>query len=308
MLYSDLRRMISMPNFVSELLREYQLGADDLLAKGRRAAVYALGPDRVFKVWKTEANRVPENERCRFYGELDASEVDFETPEVLELRMTHEATWSVERRIEGVSLTRVLPGLEGTARRDALLAYADTAAAIRRLRCARMTKYGELLVTPRIRSETWAGFVLARARKCLAENRDRLAGLEDQCDRALEVLKHMLVTAGDRPLQLVHGNYHPSGVLVRENGTVSGVLRFGALTVMGDATLDLANALLFLRYTSGITSQDIEIVGKRVREHGLTDDDLARAHLFLAFRLLEVRNATLFTWCVEAIVAVSVGM
>ena len=285
---------------VARLLREHALGAADRLGEGEEAEVYALGLDRVLRVQKRSADRALAGRRHAFYAALDRARAAFEVPRVLKVGETDEVCWSVERRIAGTSMADLLPRLEGQTRRRALLAYADAAAAVRVLGYEQ-TGYGEVLATAPIRSDTWAGFVLARAGACLMANQSRLVGLVERPDRALERLGTLLAAPGDGRPELVHGDFYPANVMACEDGAVSGVIDFGPLTVVGDAAMDLAGAVLYLTGMAGITVQDRQVVQERAREHGLDDSDLEVCRLLLAFRFLDTSRDGLFRWCVDAI-------
>ena len=293
-------RLVAWRNVVAGLHCEHGSDSESRLGEGEEAEVYALGPDRVLRVQKEPADRALACRRLAFYAALDRAQVAFEVPSIFEVGETDGVCWSVERRIAGSCLADALHHLEGQPRLRALLSYADTAAEVRRLGYAQ-AGYGEVLAASAIRSDTWAGFVLERAGACLETSRHRLSGLADQPDRALDRLGRLLAASGDRRPELAHGDFYPANVLVREDGSVSGLIDFGPLTVMGDAAMDLAGAVLYLTGMAGITAQDRQTVLARAREHGLDDGDLAVCRLFLAFRFLDTSRDGLFRWCVDAI-------
>jgi aminoglycoside phosphotransferase (APT) family kinase protein len=52
---------------------------------------------------------------------------------------------------------------------------------------------------------------------------------------------------------LIHGDYFPENVMVAADGCDCGIIDFGALTLIGDADLDLACAVLNLTGMVGVT-------------------------------------------------------
>jgi Phosphotransferase enzyme family len=68
---------------------------------------------------------------------------------------------------------------------------------------------------------------------------------------------------------LVHGDYFPENVIVADDGRVCGVIDFGALTLIGDADLDLACAVLNLTGMVGVTPEDRRVALKRAEALGL---------------------------------------
>ena len=287
------------------LLRDHGLAAKDLLGAGDEAEVYALGADRVLRVDKPAVDRALTGRRSAFYAALDRSAVAFAVPSVLDTGESHGVGWSLETRIAGQCFADLLPSLKGPARRRALLGYADAAAEVRKLRYAQagshQANYGEVLAADAIRADSWADFVLARARVCLAAARDRVASLVDRPERALDRLAQWLAAAGPTSPDLVHGDFYPANLLTDAQGTVCGLLDFGPLTLIGDATMDLAGAVLYLTGMDGVAAVDRDIVRERAREHGLGDGDLAISRLFLAFRLLSTTRDGQFRWCADVI-------
>jgi hypothetical protein len=68
---------------------------------------------------------------------------------------------------------------------------------------------------------------------------------------------------------LVHGDYFPENVILADDGRVCGVIDFGALTLIGDADLDLACAVLNLTGMVGVTPEDRRVALKRAEALGL---------------------------------------
>ena len=287
------------------LLRDHGLAAKDLLGAGDEAEVYALGADRVLKIDKPAVDRALTGRRRALYAALDRSAVPFAVPGILDIGESHGVGWSLETRIAAQCFADLLPRLKGPARQRALLSDADAAAEVRKLRYTQVgphqAAYGEVLAADAIRADSWADFVLARAGACLAAARDRVAGLVDRPERALDRLAQWLAGCGPTSPDLVHGDFYPANLLTDAQGTVTGLLDFGPLTLMGDATLDLAGAVLYLTGMEGVVAADRGVVRERAREHGLGDGDLAIGRLFLAFRLLSTTRDGQFRWCADVI-------
>lgn len=285
----------------TRFLRQRSLDPAKKLGEGEESEVYAFGSKRVIRLLKEPTDHGYANRRRAFYERLDKTQVGFEVPSILEQGEHDGVRYSVERRIAGSSLADALPQLEGAGRRHALLAYAETSAAVRKLGFAQKG-FGEVLAMPPLRADTWEQFVLSRASTCLAASHHRVAGQVDRPDRALARLERLLtlrpkVTQG----LLVHGDYYPANVMVDSEGQVTGVIDFGPLTVMGDAQMDAAGAVLYLTGMAGVTAQDRQTILTCIQEQGLSDMDLALYRLFYAFRFLHTPREGLFRWCIETI-------
>jgi aminoglycoside phosphotransferase (APT) family kinase protein len=101
--------------------------------------------------------------------------------------------------------------------------------------------------------------------------------------------------------ELVHGDYYPANVMIDSDGHVTGLIDFGALTVMGDPRMDAAGAVLYLAGMGGVTTEDKRIVLDCVKEHGINEAVLALYRIFYAFRLLATDREDVLRWCVETL-------
>jgi aminoglycoside phosphotransferase (APT) family kinase protein len=105
---------------------------------------------------------------------------------------------------------------------------------------------------------------------------------------------------------LVHGDYFPGNVMIGEDDTVSGVIDFGALTVIGDPIMDIASAVIFLEATrEAYDPADVGYLTRRlIDQRGETVIDALRTYRgFYAIRLSNSRSQDqhLYGWCVQAL-------
>ena len=285
----------------ASILHQRSPGGDvEKLGEGDEAEVYGAGPEHVIRISKEPTDRIFVRRRREFYASLERTKVSFELPFIVEQNEFDGVCYSVERRIAGSSLADVLLRLDGPARRRALLAYAETAVAIRQIGHPG-SGFGELVADPGIHSPTWEDFVLRRASLCLSTSHGRLSGHVHRPDRALACLGDMLVRRPPVQPDLVHGDYYPANVLIGEDQRITGVIDFGRLTLKGDACMDAAGAVLYLTGMAGVTTLDKEVVFSCLQSYGLTEEDVALYRLFYAFRFLETTRTGLLRWCIDTI-------
>ena len=113
----------------AQLLKAFNVGPDDLSGAGQEAHVYALGTDRVLRIFQ---DRVPLDRlrrRLSFYDAIRSHEAPFRTPSILDVGESHGRVYWIEPRLPGISLASRLPILAGRARSRALASYVDAAAA-----------------------------------------------------------------------------------------------------------------------------------------------------------------------------------
>jgi hypothetical protein len=291
---------MSWAETVEKILSQRSLTAADRLGGGEEAEVYALGAERVIRFYKGLGTPDIVRRRREFYAALDSTRVAYRVPVILAEYEHDGVYYSVEERIAGVTLASALPALTGEARRRALRDYARTSLAVRRLRYSQ-DGFGEVLAPSPIRASTWPEFVLTRAGKCLADHGQRVGVPAGEADRALRQLENLLAERPCAEPELVHGDYYPANVMVEDDGRVTGVIDFSPLTVMGDARMDGAGAVLYLIGMSGITPEDRELVLDCVKEHGIDETILALYRIFFAFRFLEADRQGLLDWCIASI-------
>jgi aminoglycoside phosphotransferase (APT) family kinase protein len=287
---------------VTRLLADFGLADRPPLGSGQEADIYGLDDQRVLRIYRLPMDAAHLERMAGFYGELERGAAAFATPSVLDWGVRNGVSFSVERRIGGVSLASALGRLAGEVRRHALRSYVEAAAAIAGLGHPQRA-FGEVLADPPIRAGAWADFILARAGAELNQHRGLLEGRIAQPDRAIEALGAMLKAQGAVEPRLVHGDFYPENILIGESGEATGIIDFGGLTLIGDAQLDLACAVFFLTGMASVTADDRALVLGHALGLGLKAQSLALYRLYYAFRFLGARreNDGLLRWCATTI-------
>ena len=296
--------MAERPAAITRLLHDFGLSDHEPLGSGQEAEIYGLDGGRVLRVYRRATDVTHLERMAGFYGALERGAATFATPSVLDWGVRNGVSFSVERRIGGVSLASPLGRLEGELRRRAMRSYVEAAAAIAGLGHPQRV-FGEILADPPVRAGTWAEFLLARAGAELEQHRGLLDGRVARPDRALEALGAMVEAQGPVEPRLVHGDFYPENVLIGESGEVTGVIDFGGLTLIGDAQLDLACAVFFLTGMESVTPGDRALVRDHALGLGLREPSLALYRLYYAFRFLGAprENDGLLRWCAATIAA-----
>lgn len=239
----------------------HALGLDEaaFLGAGAEARVYALDEDRVVRIVDPRTSEDYLRRLEHFYAGLGRAGVSFALPEVLELG-AHETgvRYTIERRIPGRDMMRVLDALEGNPRERALVGYIEAALALRRVQVSAPT-YHLPIASPGQMFGGIASMLEARVRRAGdrrdAETRESLPAW----DEAFKLWCAVLSELEDVPPALVHGDYFPANVMATPEGEVTGVVDFSNLTMFGDPRLDLVSALSFLRELKTWTQRDSDI-------------------------------------------------
>jgi aminoglycoside phosphotransferase (APT) family kinase protein len=227
-------------------------------------------------------------------------------PQILEQGEDAGIFYSLDRLIPGRPLHELMPVLEGSDRRRALASYTDAAFEIASLPVVR-DEFGEFLRDDdSITAPSWSAYLLARMRRSLDEAlwlRDDVPSL----DVIVAELTRRIEAIPPAAKALVHGDYFPGNVLIADDLTVSGVIDFGPLTVIGDAMLDLASALIFLEVARpGYRADDTRFVRDRLFARiGPAIDDAAaiyRAWYAIRFSPYRADDPNLYAWCTNSLV------
>lgn len=291
---------------VTLLLEMFDVQPDDLIGTGQEAWVYALGTDRVLRLFRTVVPLDRLQRRLSFYETIRSQKAPFQTPSILELGEYRGQAYWIERRLPGISLASSLPTLAGPTRARALGSYVDAAAAVRTL-ASPQDPIGEILPDPPMRRASWPAFLVDRAGVELQLHRRRLGDQVADPDRALGTLRRWAEGTTVDAAALVHGDFFPENVLLAEDGTVSAVVDFGPLALVGDPRLDVACSVFFLAGLAGITQSDRDFARTRARSFGIDDQVLRLYSLYYAFRFLGAprENDGLLRWCASRIAAAS---
>jgi aminoglycoside phosphotransferase (APT) family kinase protein len=292
------------------VLRHFGVTPADRIGHGGDATVYALSGDRVLRVLHSATS--PIARIASFYDELSGQEPGFALPRVLEYGEIDGTAYSIDRLMPGRPLIDMLPELSDDRRRTALDSYLDAADAIGLLRIERPL-YGEILADPPLQRSTWTEFLLDRVDAALPKSSGRLAadvaGFDDAC---ATVRQRIAALPPQTERRLVHGDYFPGNVMMTDNLTVSGVLDFGTLTVMGDPAMDVVSALIFIEVVPAGNADDAaHLTARAVRTRGAGFPELLRAYrAYYALRLApyaEADDPRLYAWCVRTLAAVVAG-
>jgi len=283
-------------------LNSFGVTSDKPLGSGQESDVFAIDDRRVLRLYRRPSDQRYLARLATFYAALDRRDALLKVPEIIEFGECDGIAYAVEARVSGIDLAKALGRMKGEERFQTIRNYVDAAAVVRSLKHPQ-AQFGEVIADNAVRRETWAEFAIARAVQCLEAHRHLLIGVLERPERGISALDARLASRAAASPSLVHGDYFPENVMVADDGRVCGVIDFGPLTLIGDADLDLACAVLHLTGMAGVTPEDRRVALKRAKALGLTRETLDLYGLYYAFRLLGAQreNDGLFRWCVQTI-------
>jgi fructosamine-3-kinase len=264
--------------------------------------VYSLDADRILRVPRSDAlaYAVGKAQLCDEFRD----QVPFTLPRLLDSGTVDDTAYTIEERIPGRSLDVALVDLEGTRREEALLAYAGAALALNAIAISRPW-FGEFLMDPTIRRDTWSEYLIARAAVQFARAAERLREVVADIGSTFATFRDQLGSLDGAPVGLVHGDLFPGNVMVDDDLRVTGVIDFGFSTVIGDPRLDLVAASAFLEVDRPWNRPgDADIVRGYLGERVVTlsdVNDLYRRYIALYFSFTHEFHLPLYDWAVTVL-------
>lgn len=279
------------------VLNSLGIGQDALLGRGGEAYVYALDADRVARIYHPGANPVTVEERAALLRELgrSAERVPFAIPAVLETLTLGERIVTVERRLLGRPLNEVLGEAQGATRTKLIHAYLDAAACIGDLHAERPW-FGDLMGSGSIRTATFRHYLAQRAARSLAAAGQEFA----QVDPGALAAALPEPSAG----ALVHLDAFP-GNMLSDGETVTAVVDFGVVAIVGDRRLDPLSAAIYLTpaITPTASDEDRRIAHVWLEDHGLADLFVPAQRWIAAFWSFAYDDEPLYAWCRSILLA-----
>jgi aminoglycoside phosphotransferase (APT) family kinase protein len=265
------------------VLAEFALEPSALLGRGGEASVYALDDSRVLRVHRAGTSEVSVRRRAALLDELEPSarRLPYAIPRVLTVANRADRIVTIEPRLPGRPLSDAL-GQETGARRAALVrSYLDAVDRLTELELVRPF-YGDLLMDDAIRKTSFREYLRERARVSLTA-----AGGELQ-----KVPHQSLADALPEPAtpSFVYLDAYPGNLLV-QGDTITAVLDFGGVALMGDARL---NALAAAAY---LPPGDAGTVAAWLAEHDLAELYGPARRWVAAFWSFACDDALLAEWC-----------
>jgi aminoglycoside phosphotransferase (APT) family kinase protein len=213
----------------SRILRQFRLGAEDLLGEGGESRVYAIDDGHILRIPREGAGGGSDREKMRAFLRWLDGQLPFAVPEIIDIGA--DEAYTVERRIAGRSLATFLKTANNDARDRALRNYV---AAIDAFRAVRLDThpYGHLLAARPIAANDWRSFAWESLVRFRSANRVAIAREIGDPYRLFDKAVDLMQALPDHPGKvLVHGDYFPGNVLIDDHLDVVGVIDFGAFTV-----------------------------------------------------------------------------
>ncbi|PZT75878.1 MULTISPECIES: phosphotransferase family protein [unclassified Streptomyces] len=227
----------------NQLLAARGLTPADLIAAGTEARVYALGHDRVLKVYADPDQLGALGTIADLYRRFDRTSVPFALPDIQNIEQHGPLLAVTETRLPGTPMGEALDLTDPTTEHTYLGAVRDFTG----LRLSTPLDRRMLLAPdPAHRNEDWNAFLLRLLLHKLPKVLTHLRHDVPAVDRTTDLLTARLARPYDGPEGVIHGDLYPDNILVAD-GHISGIIDFGTFTLLGDPLYDLAGACAYYR-------------------------------------------------------------
>ncbi|MGF6884893.1 aminoglycoside phosphotransferase (APT) family kinase protein [Nocardia sp. GAS34] len=229
-----------------QLLTDYGLAGATPLAEGTQARVWALGTDRVLKVYPNPDQQAHLEILAEFYQRLDTSAVSWAVPRIRSVTRHDELLATVEDRIPGTTMDTHARDAEDPQLEQL---YLHTVRQLATVRLDPPLGRRRLFPAPADPADTgdWNAFVTALITAKWPAVAPILRQDVPDIDTRLTQLLDRFTGRYDGPEAVVHGDLYPGNILMTDHETVTGVIDFGTFTLIGDPLYDLAAACGFWR-------------------------------------------------------------
>ncbi len=250
---------------LADVLSHLKINDASLLGRGMTSSLYDIGGGRVLKIHNGRQEREYLPQLQRFTEQLQGYAFPFAVPLIYEYGTFRDVHFHVERRLPGQDFAEVFPRLTAPERRSAIESFLDGLPPLHAVHLPHLPFGEPLNEAEEITSDTWPNYLRARIEATLTQSYADLQEDLVELDRILERFYRELSDLPLRPRKcLVHGDYFPGNVLCDERGTLTAVVDFSPLTLIGDPHVDLAGAYYFWRIYDFVTEADYEYLRAQI--------------------------------------------
>ncbi|MFI8684593.1 aminoglycoside phosphotransferase family protein [Rossellomorea sp. NPDC077527] len=290
------------------LLDRFQLSQADFLGSGMEAEVYALGHDRILKVYNDQSDFKKQESLRDFYSKIDTSQLSYELPYIHDIFVEEGKLVTIEKRINGRDMQSKLPGMTYDEQTNMMKAYLQANMALQSVQG----------------NSTIEGFQLFRDSRVLLDHMDNWFDLLSETivlkqlelkpyfmrdvqdyEGKMKLVMERLAAGYNGEYSIIHGDFYPGNILINENHKITGVIDFGMLTMYGDYLFDVAIGWVCLdmynQLNTDLTERYLEIILSSLGE-GVKKD------LYFYVLIFSLMTANLYSptcedghyqWCVE---------
>lgn len=291
------------------VLERFGLSERDRIGAGGESEVYALGTDRVLRIYRGGhgAPAALIGQLRPLYASWAAQRTGLQIPQILDTGEIGGRWFSVDRRMSGLSLSSWLATADVGPRRQALLGYLDAASRMQLLPSP-VAGHARLLGEDApSQFPTLVALLTDQLLRVLPQSQQRLEQDVPGVAAVWDELQEWLTGRHGEP-RLVHGDFCPPNtyVSVQPDGqpVITGVGDFSPHTLNADPTIDIAGAIMFCELESYAGAvEDAQWLAAQAYERFGPDLDQAlamyRRYFGFYFSNAHEFDPVLYGWCLQ---------
>ena len=289
------------------LLQKYGVSPEALIRSGMEAKVYAFGTDTVLKLYPGTTSLADLATLRDFYASLDRSVVSYDLPDIQTIAAEGDFCISIERHLPGTPMSAVLPALTQNQMDGMMQTYLNGALELSNIPIpsdfARYKLFDPEGISQRTAGD-WHQFLARFLAQRLTQLTAYLSRDVTNFTAKVEQLYAILARPYTGDYRLIHGDFFPGNLLIDAAHSITALLDFGLLTMLGDPLFDIATGWVFFDMYDELKANirerylamALERLGERVR------GDLYRYVLVYSFLSANTYSPNCtdghYQWCV----------
>ncbi len=264
---------VPLPRNYSKILDTLHITSPEIIGKGGEGIIVEYKGKALKIYYKATESYLQQLQNLQ--KTIASHGLSFVVPQILEIGNVEETFYTIENKLVGVQMDKMIPALSPKDRQTLFRSYYD---AIKQIHSITLPdrSYGQLIDTPeRITSATWTDFLIQKLRQKVDKTKTRHANtVTDYEQKALlleTIIKDNIHTEEKR---LVHSDYYLNNVLATNDLSISAVLDFSVHAVVGDPRLDISGVLSWNAMDKNIQPDDYSFLYEIARNDYGDDLDM----------------------------------
>lgn len=230
------------------ILEKYGIHKEDVIGSGMEALVYKYGEHQVLKIYNEMSTISKQVTLKSFYDVLDRTKMDLELPKIHEILNEDGTVVTIEKRIAGQNMKAAMAAASEEKLNKMMENHLNALIKMRILNVEGVFKGIKLfneLDFSQTEGTDWHKFLrdylVYRLKEVGAYLHKNVTDFHEKIDALLNILAENYTGK----YAVIHGDFCPENILVDENGSVTGIIDFGLITMKGDFLFDVATGWVF---------------------------------------------------------------
>lgn len=262
------------PEYGNTVLKRFGVDQTSLLGQGRHSRVFAIDSVNILRIYDPKISIKYVDSLSSLYTNLDASQTDFETPEINEFGFHENYIFSIEKRFSA-SMDDVLVYQTNTEKDLTATSYCSIIRQIPNIIYSEKSSdfYGEIIGEKKIQKSNWGEYLTARADQIIGQTSEKLNEIIPGFEQFFVEWKNKVLDIKNPSKTIIHGDLFPGNLMVNSQNKIEAVIDFSHQSLLGDPILDAVIAILQVK-SCNLSKQQLEMIELQVREENKIDQTI----------------------------------